>query len=257
MKKLRFLSFTLTILILTITSCKKVKIPEISTKTATEVTNYSALSGGIITDNKVGVIIEKGVCWSKKSNPTINDSRSVEQGGNLDFSTNLTKLEPLTTYYYRAYATNEAGTGYGEEFTIKTSAILEFTFNSVVYQIYPVDNLILTDWGAFNIETGAISDFSGLQNTDLITSASTNSAAKICKELTYMSKTDWHLPARSELNKIFEMKSQFANGNLGSNYWSSTELNANQAFSQSFVSGEISASSKSEKHNIRCIRKKN
>lgn len=257
MKNINTLSIYFIILIALFTSCKKVKIPVISTKVAIEITNYSAISGGIIDDEKIGVVIEKGICWSTKSNPTINDSRSIETSGGLDFASSLTKLNPQTTYYYRAYATNEAGTGYGEEYSLKTGSIIEFTFNSEVFQVYPVDNSKSIEWGPLNNETLAIHDNSGQQNTQLITASSANSAAKICKDLKYMDKSDWFLPARSELNKLFEIKSQFPVGNFEDFYWSSTELNLNQAYSQNFISGEITANMKNEKINIRCLRKKN
>jgi len=256
MKKLHTISFCVIIAITTFTSCKKTKIPVISTKTAVEITNYSAISGGIINDDKIGIVLEKGICWSTKPNPTINDARSIEQSGGLEFTSSLMKLNPQTTYFYRAYATNEAGTGYGEEYSIKTGSIIEFTLNSVTFQVYPIDNAKAIEWGAMNNGTLANSDNSGQQNTQLIIASSSNSAAKICKDLNYMDKADWFMPARSELNKIFEIKTQFSAGNLENNYWSSTELNPNQAYSQDFISGEITASTKSAKINLRCIRKK-
>ena len=48
--------------------------------------------------------------------------------GTGSFTCDLTNLQPNTTYYVRAYATNEVGTAYGEEmsFTTETPAVHEY-----------------------------------------------------------------------------------------------------------------------------------
>ena len=39
------------------------------------------------------------------------------------FTSNLTSLEPGTTYYVRAYATNSVGTAYGNELSFTTTPV--------------------------------------------------------------------------------------------------------------------------------------
>lgn len=244
-------------LILFISACQKTKIPVLTTKTATEVTNYSAFSGGIIEDDKIGTITEKGVCWSTHNNPSINDSYAISTSAGLSFETILTSLSPNTTYYYRAFATNDAGTGYGNVLSIKTGQIIEFSYYGKTIQVYPVDNSKSISWGFHGVVLGANDDVSGMTNTNNIISNAGASAAKVCADVSYMQKTDWYLPARGELNKIFEIKNQFSTNNISDFYWSSTELNDTSAFSQNFNSGEISARIKTAKMSIRCIRQKN
>ena len=50
-------------------------------------------------------ITERGICWSEEQNPTTADSKITDAGtGAGAFTTQITGLEPSTTYYVRAYA---------------------------------------------------------------------------------------------------------------------------------------------------------
>jgi len=69
-----------------------------------------------ITSNGGATIIERGVCWSKASTPTINDPKAVyTPAGTGAYSIKIGNIDPNTLYYIRAYATNSAGTGYSDE----------------------------------------------------------------------------------------------------------------------------------------------
>ncbi len=61
-----------------------------------------------------------GVCCSIYSNPTISDQKTSDGSGQLLLLVQLTGLYPLTTFYVRAYATNSAGTAYGNQITFTT-----------------------------------------------------------------------------------------------------------------------------------------
>lgn len=67
-------------------------------------------------------IAEVGVCWSTKPSPTIDDSVVKSDATKMgEFEPlQLFCLDPLTTYYARAYVTNTYGTNYGEEVTFTT-----------------------------------------------------------------------------------------------------------------------------------------
>jgi len=78
------------------------------------VSQTTALSGGVITANQYGNITANGVCWSSvNAVPTIADSKTTDTLNNNGFNSTITGLAGNTTYYVRAYATNAAGTGYG------------------------------------------------------------------------------------------------------------------------------------------------
>jgi uncharacterized protein (TIGR02145 family) len=100
-------------------ACNEAKLPVVSTTAVSGISTTTAVSGGVITDDGGSKIMEKGVCWNTSDRPAIKDSTSTDTVDALTFTGNLSGLAPNTTYYVRAYATNIAGTGYGntESFT--------------------------------------------------------------------------------------------------------------------------------------------
>ena len=94
------------------------------------VTTTGAQSGGILTYNGGVVILASGVCYSSSSQtPTVANSKTVDSisydpAGTEAFYSKITGLTPGTTYYLRAYATNSAGTAYGDVIKFTTSTTL-------------------------------------------------------------------------------------------------------------------------------------
>ncbi|HBH85230.1 MAG: hypothetical protein A2X05_05930 [Bacteroidetes bacterium GWE2_41_25] len=66
-------------------------------------------------------VSERGVCWSEFKNPTIFDNITMYGAGTGSFTTMITGLSSNTTYYARAYATNNRGTVYSEEKSFTTA----------------------------------------------------------------------------------------------------------------------------------------
>ena len=85
--------------------------------------SITASSGGNITDNGGSTITSRGVVWNTSGNPTISDSKTIDGSGTGSYVSNMVGLSPRTTYYVRAYATNNTGTAYGNEQTFTTTAI--------------------------------------------------------------------------------------------------------------------------------------
>jgi uncharacterized protein (TIGR02145 family) len=89
-------------------------IPILTTTAATEVTQSAAECGGTIISDSGLVITARGVCWSRNIiMPTITNSRTLDGAGVGSFTSSIIGLNAATRYYIRAYATNSAGTGYG------------------------------------------------------------------------------------------------------------------------------------------------
>ena len=108
------------ILILAISCRDKNKtVPVLTTNAVSGITSISASSGGEITGG-CSVLSDRGVCWSTGANPTIADSKTSEGAGEDCFTCAITGLTPNTTYYVRAYATNDIGTGYGNVLSFTT-----------------------------------------------------------------------------------------------------------------------------------------
>jgi uncharacterized protein (TIGR02145 family) len=89
------------------------EIPIVTTTEISNITNKTAMSGGSNISDGGSNISSKGVCWSLNQTPSINDYKTNEGNGNGNYSSTITGLSDVVTYYYCAYATNSAGTGYG------------------------------------------------------------------------------------------------------------------------------------------------
>jgi uncharacterized protein (TIGR02145 family) len=123
MKKiLPFANLVFTFLLIILHSCKMEEEPTLTTTEITNITGTSATSGGTITDDGSNAIIARGVCWSTAVTPTLADNKTTDDNGENTFVSNIIDLDRSTTYYVRAYATNNAGTGYGNEKSFTTSA---------------------------------------------------------------------------------------------------------------------------------------
>lgn len=96
--------------------------PDIRTKNVSNITKNSAISGGVVVFGGNPVVDERGICWSKTHNPTLDDQYISNGVGVGDYICDITGLQSNTTYYVRAYAKcNETGkVFYAEEKTFKT-----------------------------------------------------------------------------------------------------------------------------------------
>jgi len=115
-------------------------LPEVSTGNITNITASSATCGGNVISDGGDIVTARGICWSTSQNPMLNDSHTEEGTGTGYFSSNITRLTAGTTYYVRAYATNSAGTAYGQETsftalalpTVSTSTVTDITASTAI-----------------------------------------------------------------------------------------------------------------------------
>lgn len=106
-------------------SCKKetkntIEVAVLTTSPLKYITDTSACCGGIINSTGGSYVSERGVCWGIEPAPTIDINFTSDQMGDEGFESCITGLIPNTLYYLRAYATNGAGTGYGNEISFTT-----------------------------------------------------------------------------------------------------------------------------------------
>lgn len=96
-------------------SCVKSGIvrPLLTTADVSDITQTSAISGGKVTYDGGSPVIARGVCWNLSGHPAISDSITIDSSGLGSFTSNISGLEPGKKYFLRAYATNIAGTNYG------------------------------------------------------------------------------------------------------------------------------------------------
>jgi uncharacterized protein (TIGR02145 family) len=106
-----------------LTFTTRTSAPALTTATATAIARNSATSGGTIISNGGTTVTVSGICWSTEQNPTVASAHSSDGTTTGSFSSAITGLTPNTIYYVKAYATNNVGTGYGNEISFTTNPI--------------------------------------------------------------------------------------------------------------------------------------
>ncbi|MFZ4400462.1 MAG: FISUMP domain-containing protein, partial [Bacteroidales bacterium] len=99
-------------------------IPTLTTTDISNITANSANSGGNITADGGASITARGICFSTSPNPTNLNNLINSGNGTGVYISNLTALTSSTTYYVRAFATNNAGTAYGNQVVFSTLSLL-------------------------------------------------------------------------------------------------------------------------------------
>lgn len=131
--------------------------PTVTTNDLNVYTNSIALNGKVESENGVNVTA-RGFCYSTtNTNPTINDSKITVDGGTGFFSYNMYVVTRGITYYVRAYATNSAGTAYGEVKTFYLNTIPTITTTeatNISYTTATVGGNVTADGGATVTERG-------------------------------------------------------------------------------------------------------
>lgn len=85
--------------------------PVVTGLTSTTITVYGRPTAA-------NIITENGICFSSTNKvPTVSDVKKTDTVG-ARWDITFTNLVPGQTYYFRAYATNDGGTGYSDVFTV-------------------------------------------------------------------------------------------------------------------------------------------
>jgi len=96
---------------------KSASLPVITTNSISAITTTSATCGGNITDDGGASISERGVCYNYLPTPTISNNKTISGTGTGNYTCAISFQMTGALYYIRAYATNSAGTSYGNELT--------------------------------------------------------------------------------------------------------------------------------------------
>jgi len=149
--------------------------PTVTTQAVSSITASTATGNGNITSLGVPNPTAHGVCWNTTGTPTVSDSK-VNNGATSAtgaFTAAITSLSANTTYYVRAYATNNGGTSYGAEVSFTTIpdnyaptdiSISEISVNENVPANSVVGTLSTTDADAGNTFTYSLIAGAGSTN---------------------------------------------------------------------------------------------
>ncbi len=215
--------------------------PLLKTLEATDVNPNAgtAILNGEIIENGEPAYTERGFVYGTTKNPTLNDTKVVVQGSSLgEFSAKVSQLTAKTdVYYFRAYATNQTGTAYGENMEIPMQYI--------------------------TIKAASLA----VQRSDL-GKVNWSSAISMCHGSTAGGFSDWRLPTYDEVMTLYSNRKSI--GELSerkddSFYWTSSytyveEKKMNYVYMLNFRDGnyywtpETDAINGSELWYVRCVR---
>ena len=94
-------------------------LPEVKTESLTDITDSTATCHGDVTQDGGAQVTSRGICWSILTQPTLLNDHTIDGSGTGKYTGDLNHLKRDTTYFVRSYASNNAGTAYGNELSIK------------------------------------------------------------------------------------------------------------------------------------------
>ncbi len=126
----------------------EITLPAVTTSEVSNITAIEAtLSGNVSSDGGV-TVTDRGFIYGTSASELTQTVQSGSGAGS--FTASLTGLSASTTYYYKAYATNMAGTSYGEVMQFTTSALFVPTVQTISATSITSDGVTLTGNITFN-----------------------------------------------------------------------------------------------------------
>ena len=233
----------------------------VTTNIVSAVMQTTATCGGSVVSQGGSPVIARGVCWSTNPNPTVSlITKTIDGTGTGNYTSNISGLNPGTTYHVRAYATSSVGTVYGNDLIFTTAALAigaNYGGGKVAYLLQAGDSgyvqneqhgLIaapsdqgFSPWGCYGtsiLGATGIALGTGSSNTAAIVASCSSSgiAAQICSDLVLNGYNDWYLPSKDELLKLYQVRASIG-GFAYNYYWSSTQSDSYNSWELNFMDG--------------------
>ncbi len=209
--------------------------PAIGTTAVSSIGETAATCNVKISNDGGSAVTERGVCWSKATNPHTGLTTKTANGtGKANFLAFITGLTSNTTYYVRAYATNSIGTTYSNQIEIKTTQPISDnegnSYKTVVIgtQTWMAENLKVTKYKNGDLIGTTATPAEDLTGTSSPKyqwppNKSESNVATYGRLYTYYVVTDsrgvcpagWHIPTKDELSTmVYYLKNNGHNDNL-------------------------------------------
>ena len=209
-----------------------ISTPTVTTSAPSNITASTAKCGGNVTSDGGADVTERGICLSKNPDPYITNSTVFKSGsGTGMYTIDLNNLNNNTTYYVKAYAKNSEGIAYGEERSFTTDMFPTFQYGGETYQVAP----------------------------DPGTTMNWENANSYCNNLTLYGLSDWRLPTKDELLKMYVEQNSIGgfDNTYHYYYWSNTNCDNDSYNIVSFSNGSTNCKPNNYSFSLRPIRQVN
>ncbi|MBR2165331.1 MAG: hypothetical protein IJ915_02145 [Paludibacteraceae bacterium] len=206
--------------------------PIVETKVIRADSKTQIFCEGIVVDEGEAPVTARGICWGT-STPSIKNKK-VECGegkGGFSGSVSATDVHK-ENLYFRAYATNEYGTTYGETIMLDHRNPYNLPVvkdQSSSFIVLPYDLVSSTMYGSYN-------------------------AYNKCSNLVAYDYDDWELPALSVLQLIYKNKNSIG-GFTNKPYWSSSNKSSYYYYYVDFSNGTVDYQDDDYYAEVRPVRK--
>jgi uncharacterized protein (TIGR02145 family) len=179
-------------------------VPALAKPTVTGLTSYKInMTGGKVTDENLLTVTEYGFCWSTTQGQAVatgNNYAKVTTGSKDAFDYFCFDLPAGTRHYVRAYAKNQAGTGYSEEISVDIPnpqyGELTDTRDSKKYKTVIIGN---QEWMAeyldYDYIWGYVDEGTGIRMYDGLPTWPFSLSDNVAPE-------GWHIPTYTEIEEM-------------------------------------------------------